>query len=372
MRVGIANDLRTATEILRRIVTQVGGHTVVWTAEDGQRAVELCSSDPPDVVLMDLMMPVMDGVEATRRIMDRSPCPVLIVTSDVSRNFQMVCEAMGHGAYDAVCLPRLTVTSLEEVGCDLLERMRRAGRAKRHLQAGGIEVIPPAAGGLRNSEDSAIIKGIQLPSFNSPPPPTNSARSFPILAIGSSTGGPQALEEILSRLPANFPASIVIAQHISPAFTDSLAEWLSQHSKIKVRTIRTGDVPLPGVAHLAATSDHLVLRKDGTFGYTPDPLDAHYRPSVNSLFFSLRAHWPRPGTAVVLTGIGSDGAQGLLALREAGWLTIAQDQASSVVYGMPQAAAQINAAVRILPVQEMADFLIHQIQFLKPVGHRPA
>jgi chemotaxis response regulator CheB len=373
MKVGIANDLKSATEILRRVVTSQREHSIAWTAENGYEAIQCCQRDLPDVVLMDLVMPVMDGVEATRQIMEKSPCPILVVTSDVSRNFQMVCEAMGHGAYDAVCLPRMTGTP-EECGADLLERMKRASRARKHLQAGGVARGSLSGGPAEpaDQEDSDFIsRKIVVPQAPAPggnPP----SLDFPLLAIGSSTGGPQALDSILSKLPAKCPAAIVIAQHIGPGFADSLAEWLGQRAKIKVRTIRPGDVPQPGVALIAATSDHLVLRKDGTFGYTAEPAGAPYRPSVNALFFSLHTYWRRPGIAVLLTGIGTDGAEGMLALRQAGWFTIAQDQATSVVYGMPQAAAQMNAAIRILPVQEMADYLTNRLSSPAPLLLRPS
>jgi two-component system, chemotaxis family, response regulator WspF len=367
MRVGIANDLRTAVEILRRVVTSLPEHSIAWVAANGEEAVQCCRRDTPDVVLMDLVMPVVDGAEATRRIMSECPCPVLIVTSDVTRNFQLVCQAMGHGAYDAICLPQLGLNAPQDAGADLLARLAKSPRVKRHLLAGGTtgvkinKTLPPAP----QSDSSHFLPGGLLNkvrgALTGAPVTSEPGAAFPLVAIGSSTGGPQALDAILSRLPRSFPGAIVIAQHIGPEFAESLASWLQERSKIQVRTLKVGDRPAPGVALIGATADHVVLRKDRTFGYTAEPADAPYRPSVNALFYSLSVHWPQPGVAVLLTGIGNDGAHGMLALRQANWLTIAQDEASSVVYGMPQAAKQLNAAMRIFPVHEMADYLTDRL-----------
>ena len=378
MRVGIANDMRTATEILRQVVSCRPEHQIAWTAENGEQAVRLCRSDPPDVLLMDLVMPVLDGAEATRQIMRSCPCPVLVVTSDVTRNFHLVCQAMGYGAYDAIAMPPLGTEPIEQAGAHLLARMLVAPRIKRHLQAGGTTGLAGRAETSSGSDDSAIImpgellnkiRGTLAPAQAADEDstarlklsPVTPASQFPLVAIGSSTGGPQALEAILPKLPKNFPGAIVIAQHIGADFARSLAEWLQEQCRIRVQAMESGDRPQPGIALIGATGDHLVLRKDGTLGYTAEPKEAPYRPSVNTLFASLRSNCRQPGVAILLTGIGNDGAHGMLALRQAGWLTIAQDEATSVVYGMPQAARQLDAAMRILPVHEIADYLTDRL-----------
>ena len=177
------------------------------------------------------------------------------------------------------------------------------------------------------------------------------------MAIGASTGGPAALETILSNWPADFPGAVLIAQHVGVEFAAPMAEWLGGRSRLKVRAAQPGDWPKSGGALLAATKDHMVLTGYGTLGYTREPMDCPYRPSVDALFRSLADYRARPGVAILLTGIGSDGAAGLRKLRDAGWLTIAQDQATSVVYGMPQAAAKLDAATRVLPLGDIAAFV---------------
>jgi two-component system, chemotaxis family, response regulator WspF len=176
----------------------------------------------------------------------------------------------------------------------------------------------------------------------------------PLVAIGASTGGPPALAAILAQWPTDFPAAVVIVQHIDVEFAPQLAHWLGARSKVKVRLAIAGERPQPGTVLIAGTNDHLVMTPDRSLRYTPEPADNPYRPSVDALFNSLAAHWPAPGIAALLTGIGRDGAVGLLRLRKAGWHTLAQDEASSVIYGMPKAAVELGGAAAIVPLDEMA------------------
>jgi two-component system response regulator WspF len=334
MRVGIVNDQRLATEALRRIVLSEPIHQVAWTAVDGHDAVRKCHEDLPDVVLMDLVMPVMNGAEATRQIMQLSPCPVLVVTATVSGNYTLVCEALGHGAYDAVCTPLLGDRSPREAGADLLAKLHSVDQIRQQLK---------------------INRGpAEDPQSRLSPMPTARPRSIPLVAIGASTGGPQALEKVISSWPADFPAAVVVVQHIAADFAGPLAQWLQENSELDVRTVVHGESPHAGTVLVAATNDHLVMGNDRRFLYRVEPSGNPYRPSVDVLFESLAENWQAPSVAVVLTGIGRDGAQGLLKLRQRGWHTISQDENTSVVFGMPRAASQLGAAKRILPIGDMA------------------
>ena len=330
MRVGIVNDLRLAAEALRRTVAASPGLEVAWIARDGVEAVDLCASDPPDVVLMDLVMPTMDGVEATRRIMRDHPCPILVVTATVQGNLSMVYEAMSHGALDAVATPVLGRDGDLSGAEELVRKIATIGRLA------GRDPAPVAA-----RSTTAATR------------PATAARSV-LLAIGSSTGGPGALARILRELPPDLPASVVLVQHVDRHFADGLAAWLDGQSGLRVRTIAPGDRPEPGLVLLAATNDHLVLGSDGRFRYTLEPVETPYRPSVDAFFESAARNAERPGCAVLLTGMGRDGAAGLLRLRGAGWHTIAQDEATSVVWGMPGAAVKLHAAVEVVAVDGIA------------------
>jgi two-component system response regulator WspF len=343
MRVAIVNDQRLATEALRQVVCSDPRYQIAWTAEDGEQAVRRCEQDVPDVILMDLVMPVMNGAEATRRIMQRCPCAVLVVTATVAGNFGLVCEALGHGAYDAVCTPCLGDRSPAEAGAELLNKLGKVERLNQHLKAGGASCAVPSA------RQASI-----------PARPV----SVPIVAIGSSTGGPPALARILSGLPATFPAAVLIAQHIGQAFAPGLVSWLNEQCSLPVKLAARGDALQPGTVFLAATEDHLILGQKGYLNYTAEPRNCPYRPSVDVLFQSLAASGLSRGIAVILTGLGRDGAQGMLALRRLGWHTIAQDQASCASSSMPQAACQLGAVERVLPLGDMACHLVSKIQQL--------
>ena len=332
MKIAIVNDLTLGVEAMRRAVVTVPGYEVVWIAKDGAEAVEKCSRVRPDIVLMDLLMPVMDGVEATRRIMAESPCAILIVTATVSGNISRVFEAMGCGALDAVCTPVFGSQGNMAGAEPLLSKIKM------------INVL--------------LKKSVRTPTARIVPLPRKS-QQHPLIAIGASTGGPQALAELLSGLPAGFKPAIVIVQHVDALFAPGMAEWLSLSSQIKVHLITNGSVPQGGKAWMACTNDNLVLNPDLSMRYTPEPKDNPYRPSVDVFFESVAKYWPGSHTAVLLTGMGRDGALGLLALRRQGWHTIAQDEKTCVVYGMPKAAAELDAAVEVLPLKAIASRLIY-------------
>ncbi|HBB32317.1 MAG TPA: chemotaxis response regulator protein-glutamate methylesterase [Cyanobacteria bacterium UBA8803] len=334
MKIAIVNDILIAVEALRRVVISVPGYQVAWVARDGAEAVSKCARDTPDLILMDLIMPVMDGVEATRQIMKNSPCAILVVTASVKGNSSKVFEAMGFGALDVVSTPVLGVGGKLEAAQPLLAKIATISKL--------------------------IAKPTQKPksliSAQTPKSPISVMRSSvpPLVVIGSSTGGPQALATVLSSLPKDFRGAVAIVQHVDVQFARGLAEWLNQQIPLTVQLVSAGDRLEAGKVAIAGTNDHLVLQSNLTLTYTKEPIDYPYRPSVDTFFKSVAQHWPRKGTAVLLTGMGRDGAEGLNLLRLSGWHTIAQDKGSCVVYGMPKAAAELGAAVEILPLNAIA------------------
>lgn len=334
MRIAIVNDLLMAVEVLRRVLTTVPDYEIAWIAYNGAEAVEKCVDDLPDLILMDLIMPVMDGVQATCTIMKGTPCAILVVTASVRGNAAKVFEAMGCGALDAVSTPVLGSEGKIEGGAELIKKIKTIGKLigkpVPNEKAGPSKVLP---------------------------------RSAPqLVAIGSSTGGPKALADILSKLPADFRASIVIVQHVDVQFAGGLAEWLNEQTHMTVTVASGGQTLREGMVYVAGTNDHLVIGPDLALHYTPEPRDYPYRPSVDTFFFSVGKHWPAQSVAVLLTGMGKDGAKGLLALKRAGWHTIAQDEKTSIVYGMPKAAAEIDAAVEILPLDRIAESITKHIR----------
>jgi chemotaxis response regulator CheB len=189
---------------------------------------------------------------------------------------------------------------------------------------------------------------------------------FPLIVIGASTGGPAALLRVLSSLPPSLPAAITIVQHVDKVFAPGLATWLGRESSRDVRPISSGDHPEAGIVKIASTNDHLLLTPELAFAYSKEPADYSYRPSVDVFFHTVVAWWPVTAVGVLLTGMGADGAKGLLAMRRAGWHTIAQDQATSIVYGMPKAAAKIDAAVEILPLERIAEAINRAASVSRP------
>jgi two-component system response regulator WspF len=341
MRVAIVNDLPLTTEALRRIILSDPRHQIAWIAADGDEAVRLCQGDRPDVVLMDLVMPRVNGAEATRRIMQQSPCAILVVTAGVAMNYHLVCEALGHGAYDAVSTPVLAGRSPAEAGAELLGKLNVVDRINRRITT--MLVTAPAG---------------SKPTVPSPAP----ASTPPLVALGTSTGGPLALAAILAALPVDFPGAILVVQHIGAEYAGCLVDWLKARTPLTVRAAKAGDVPQAGSVLIASSSDHMILTPERTLSYVREPGDYPYRPSVGVLFESLARNWSARGLAVLLTGIGRDGAQGLLTLHERGWTTIAQDQATSVVFGMPRAAIEMGAARHVLPLDQIGPFLCKHLR----------
>lgn len=344
MRIAIVNDVPLAVESIRRVLSAAGEHQLAWVARDGAEAVRFCARDLPDLVLMDLIMPRMDGVEATRRIMAQTPCAIVIVTANVTDNSSKVFEAMGAGALDAVNTPVIECPGAYKGTNALLSK---------------IETIRKLIGapGPRQHE--------LLRQRQSVPPP----RPHFLVAIGASAGGPAAIAEILARLPAEFPAPIIIVQHVDMQFAQGLANWLDNQTPLEVRLAQENDHPQAGTVLLAGRGSHLVFINSARLAYTQLPEECAYSPSVDVFFRSVDRFWPGDVVGVLLTGMGRDGAEGLRLLRQHGHPTIAQDRATSAVYGMPKTAAELQAAAAILPLDQIAPRLMEFATQKKPFAH---
>lgn len=253
-----------AVEALRRALAFEPQHQIVWVASNGAEAVTQCAADTPDVVLMDLLMPVMDGVEATRRIMAESPCAIVIVTVDIEQNVHRVFEAMGYGALDAVNTPALGIGNPQTAAAPLLRKIQNVGwLIGQRDNRGKVQVVPPKAGGARQR----------------------------LVAIGASAGGPASLAVLLKQLPASFNAAVVLVQHVDEVFAAGMAEWLASESKLPVRLARDGEPPIPGQILLAGTNNHIRLLRNGSLVYTAEPRSFVYRPSIDVFFESVANYW---------------------------------------------------------------------------------
>ena len=346
MRIGIVNDTGLAREALRRVVLSSSEHEVAWTASDGAEAIALARVDRPDLILMDLFMPGIDGVEATRRIMGESPCAILVVTSTVTGHLSKVYQAMGYGALDALDTPTLgprgqiTGASLLLHKIEIIGKLLASQWSEREIR--------------RRDRCLHRLRAMQ--------PGRAEMTLKPLVVLGASTGGPNALAEVLTHLPATLKAAIIIVQHVDAAFAPGLGQWLSEQAHRRVTLVVEGHQPAPRDILLSGTDDHLIMGEDRRLHYSVEPRAVSYRPSVDVFFASLAKNWPRPGVAALMTGMGRDGAAGLLKLRGLNWRTIAQDESSSVVWGMPKAAVEIGAAEEILPLSRIADAIASRSQ----------
>jgi two-component system response regulator WspF len=326
MKIGIISDAPREVDILRRVLSLAPEHQIAWVSGNASEAFGLCDQATPDLVLIDLTLTGMDAIEATRRIVSRNARTVLIMTRSVDRNAARVFEAMRQGALDAAEFPSPETADLRVAAAPLLAKIAMINKL---MGAGDKSAIPRGSGA--GHQPRALM-----------------------VAIGASAGGPAALAALLEDLRPDFPGSVVIVQHVDARFAAGMADWLGQQSRLPVRLAGEGDRLVPGTVMIAGTNDHLVLKSPDRLGYVAEPSNYAYRPSIDVFFRSVVALWRGDVVGVLLTGMGADGAKGLSLLRAGGHHTIAQDQASSAVYGMPKAAATANAAVEILPLRRIA------------------
>ena len=259
----------------------------------------LWRADVPDLILMDLVMPGTDGVEATRRIMGESPCAILVVTATITGHLTKVYQAMGYGALDAVDTPTLGSRGEIAGAALLLQKIELIGKllGKR---------VERSAQRSESGKDPSTLTWTSLVE----------KALEPLVVVGASTGGPQALATLLSGLPVKLATSVIIIQHVDAAFAPGLGQWLSEQARRPVCLALEGQRPAAGDILLSGTDQHLVIGDDCRLHYSEEPKDCSYRPSVDVFFNSAARNWSRPGVAVLLTGMLRDGAEGLLNLRE--------------------------------------------------------
>lgn len=338
VRVLIVDDSLVAREMLAQILSTDPTIEVVGMARDGREAVDAVAQLKPDLVTMDIHMPRMDGLEATEKIMAYHPTPILVVSSSVhGEGMGRAFDALSHGALEVIKKPEpRDWADLERIGKDVIRKVKVLSR---------VRVITHIAGRRPRPSSSAVPV---------PVTPARGARS--LVAVGSSTGGPSALLAVLGRLAEDFPAPIVIAQHIADGFVPGLVSWLDSGCRIKIRQAEDGEAVCAGNAYLAPTGRNLEM--DGLTMRFREPLRTQlYIPSADTLFQSVAHTIGRSAVGVILTGMGADGANGLKLLRDMGGATIAQDEASCTVYGMPRAAVEVGAAESVLPVNDIAEHL---------------
>lgn len=343
----IVDDSPSATEYLAGIFAMDPEFRVIGTAENAAAGIRMAERLKPDIISMDFTMPDMDGFEATRRIMTAIPTPIVIVSDLYDRHsVSMSFRALEAGALSILPKPP-SMVSQEFPGRkhELLQTFKAMAGVKVIRRSA--RIMPPSSSG-----PAAVIR--PSPKLSTVP------RDIGLIAIGASTGGPQALQEILGRLPAKFPVPIVIVQHITPGFTEGLASWLDQTIPLPVSVAVCDEAVQPGHVYLAPHGEHLEITRDGRLLLTCGQPEHGVRPSISRFFRSVAGSYGASAIGVILTGMGRDGAAELGLMREAGAVTIAQDRESSIVHGMPGEAIRLGAASLVLPAHAIAA-MIHSI-----------
>ncbi|GAB4265560.1 MAG: chemotaxis-specific protein-glutamate methyltransferase CheB [Deferrisomatales bacterium] len=340
IRVLLVDDSRLVRTVLRGVLESDPEIQVVGEAENGLEGVRKCVELGPDVVLMDIQMPVMDGLEAVERIMRERPTPVIILSATVHPGeVKSAFRAVRAGAFEALPKPE-DVASAEggaRVAEELLPRIKLYARVGR------------TRGWQRRPEDEGTDAAIRLP-----------AASPRLVAVGASTGGPRTVQSIFRALPASFPCPVLLVQHISLGFTRGFAQWLQRETDLTVKVLERSERLEPGTIYLALDGRHMEARR-GLAVLTDDPPVNACKPSVDVLFESVAREWGEHAVAVLLTGMGRDGARGALAVRQAGGEVIVQDESTSVIFGMPKAAIELGAATRVVPAGRIPQVLAEVI-----------
>jgi len=344
-RVLVAEDSPTARALLVAMLESEPGIRVVGEAASGEAAVREAARLRPDVITMDVHMPGLDGLQATRAIMSQQPTPILIVSALVTADVGLSLDATRAGAL--LVLPKPTSPSGPE-----FER-ERAQLVSMVKAMAGVKVVRRWTHGHAPDEPAA------------PPLRSSPARPAPaevrLVAIAASTGGPAALRDVLAALPRDFPAPIVVVQHIARGFVGGLVQWLDGETPLAVRVARGGEPATPGDVYIAPDDRHLGVAVDGgalRLVVSDEPAVGTFRPSASYLFASAARSVGRGTMAVILTGMGDDGVSGLRDVHRAGGLVVAQDEATSVVYGMPREAVRAGVAHAVVPLPDIAAHLL--------------
>lgn len=340
VKVLVVDDSATARSLIKAVLESDAGIEVVGTAPDAYIARDMIVKLKPDVICLDVEMPRMDGITFLKKLMQYMPTPVIMVSSLTRRGAKTTLDALESGAIDFVAKPHSNIyDGIDDIKDEIVEKVKSAAKVN-----------------VRNFIHKTPINRTPITSL--------SETTNKIVAIGASTGGTEALKEVLIRMPRNSPG-IIIVQHMPPKFTKTFAERLNQLSEIEVKEATNGETVGNGKALLAPGDYHMVLRRSGARYYVEIGDGAKvsgHKPSVDVLFNSVAKVAGANAIGVILTGMGSDGAKGMLNMKKAGAINIAQDEASCVVYGMPKVAVQLGGVSKSVTLTKVAEEVINSVK----------
>jgi two-component system chemotaxis response regulator CheB len=341
VRVLVVDDSALMRKLIPQILQADNSIEVVGTAMDGNFGLKKIEELRPQVITLDLEMPGMGGLDMLKEIMRRHRLPVIVVSSHSTQGASVTLKALALGAFDFVAKPNDVHARMPEIARELIAKIKAAAQSR------GVQLTPPTS----NSQPSDKVR------LDAKKQPTR------IVAVGISTGGPQALQYVLSQLPGDFPGSIVVVQHMPEGFTEMFARRLDESCSIRVKEAQSGDLLLAGRVLICPGSRHIKVKRlplGDIVVLSDDPRVNGHRPSADVLFKSLADEFKAKGLAVIMTGMGEDGAQGLGMVKAAGGLTLAQSEESCVVYGMPKAAIERGFAMRVVALDTLANTLQSQ------------
>ncbi|MCL4426692.1 MAG: chemotaxis response regulator protein-glutamate methylesterase [Firmicutes bacterium] len=395
VRVLVVDDSAFMRKTIADMLAASGEIEVVATARDGLEAVEKAAELKPDVITLDVEMPRLDGLEALRRIMAQNPLPVIMLSSLTQVGAEITIQALMAGALDFVPKPSGAISlDIDKVRDELIRKVFLASKVSlpqllrsRRVMAGGVSArlrpemkgrVPPATGGERvvkspsgqiadpvPRREGSLDETVGRPSapgrtdLSSPPA---GGRFRRVVVVGTSTGGPGALHEVIPRLPADLPAPLLVVQHMPPGFTRTLAERLDRLSAVAVKEAEAGDRLEAGQVLVAPGGYHLEVSGQGTVNLTQSPPQHGVRPAVDVTLESVVAAFGAASLAVIMTGMGFDGARGAALVKRAGGLTIAEHESSCVIYGMPRAVVESGLADRVVPLEEIPEAIVDGVR----------
>ena len=369
IRVLVVDDSAFMRKVLSDLFKNESDFAVVDVARNGVEAVEKVMQHSPDVVTLDIEMPIMDGMTALEKIMSVKPTPVVMVSSLTKAGADATIRALSLGAVDFVAKTAGAISRIDEISHELLQKCRAASKVSGiRLQTSAPK--PLAMKPILGLQPVKLAPSVPVEKIVSAPPimPTLSGVSDWIVAIGTSTGGPRALQEVLTKLPGNLPCPTIVVQHMPPGFTRSLAERLNTLCALNVKEAEDNDRLVAGTVFVAPGDFHLTIRREGGSAFVKlnkDPAIGGLRPAVDPMMVSVAEVFGSRTVGVILTGMGHDGAQGIKAIKKLQGLTIAEDQSTAVVFGMPKAAIEAGAIDSVLPLPQVAEGII---QCLKKGG----